>query len=444
MTSIRTFLVVVILSVICLSNFIAALQGYRDSLNAVDQIEEQQLVDKAHTLKVLFSNQTKFPQDIFSEDTLFQVWHQDDLLAKSNNAPESSFSGLDSGFHLKSYDGYRWLLYEVGGREARVHIIVATKHRAYSSLTEEVLIRAILPIIWILPLIGILVWIIVNIGMKPLTQLANRLASRGANDLSPLKTDRYANELLPIISALNGLFGRLAQAFERERRFSADAAHELRTPLSALKINLHNLSKEQKNDKTWQALKRTTDRMGHSIEQLLSLHRVSLDADSSELAQCELHSVVQDVIAELYEGLTLKQQTIELVGAVAEIRASLSSATILLRNLVDNASKYTPDKGTIRVTTGGNNGRSFVRVEDSGPGIPEEEYSRVLERFYRIGGDRNNSNVVGSGLGLSIVSDIVRIHDGQIVFSRSGALGGLAVEVSFSSIVSESSDEVLA
>jgi two-component system sensor histidine kinase QseC len=184
--------------------------------------------------------------------------------------------------------------------------------------------------------------------------------------------------------------------------------------------------------------------MGHSIEQLLSLHRVSLDADSSELAQCELHSVVQDVIAELYEGLTLKQQTIELVGAVAEIRASLSSATILLRNLVDNASKYTPDKGTIRVTTGGHNGRSFVRVEDSGPGIPEEEYSRVLERFYRIGGDRNNSNVVGSGLGLSIVSDIVRIHDGQIVFSRSTALGGLAVEVSFSSIVSESSDEVLA
>ncbi|MBL4898903.1 MAG: hypothetical protein JKX76_04535 [Colwellia sp.] len=440
MTSIRTFLIVAILSVICLSNFIAALQGYRDSLNAVDQIEERQLVDKAHALSVLSAHQSGIPNNIFSEDTLFQVWHQQKLLAKSANSPETLFSGLDEGFHLKSYDGNQWLLYELGKQDAELHIVIATKHRVYSSLTEEVLIRAILPIIWILPIIGILVWVVVNIGTKPMKQLAAKLSSRGVNDFSRLNSGRYATELLPIISSLNGLFSRLSKAFDRERRFSADAAHELRTPLAALKVNLHNLSKEQKDNDTWQALKRTADRMENSIEQLLSLHRVSLDADSSELAVCELYSVAQEVIAEVYDEFAIKQQNIELLGGEAKIRAKYSSIAILLRNLLDNASKYTLDHGAIRVTVNLINRRAVILVEDSGPGVPDEEYARVLERFYRVGGDRSDSNVIGSGLGLSIVSDIVQIHEGQIHLSKSAELGGLAVEVSFLSISGESSD----
>ncbi len=443
MKSIRTFLVIVILSVICLSNFIAALQGYRDSLNAVDQIEEQQLMDKANTLNALFVHQSAIPNSVFSEDTHFQVWQQNRLLAKSSNSPEVLFNDLEEGFHLKSYDGHQWLLYGLGKEDAELTIVVAAKHRAYSSLTEEVLIRAILPIIWILPIIGILVWIVVNIGTKPMKQLANKLSSRGVNDFSPLKNDQYASELLPIISSLNGLFNRLSDAFERERRFSADAAHELRTPLAALKVNLHNLSKDQKDNETCLALKRTADRMEHCIEQLLSLNRVSLEADSSELVVCELHGVAQEIIADIYEELAIKLQNVELVGGEAKMRGRFSSMAILIRNLLDNASKYTPDHGAIRVTVSSTEGRVGLLVEDSGPGIPEEEYSRVFERFYRVGGDRNNSKVIGSGLGLSIVSDIVRIHEGQITLSSSSELGGLAVEVSFPSIDGALDDDAL-
>lgn len=435
MTSIRHFLIIIIISVVCLANFIAALQGYRDSLAVVDRIEEQQLEEKAHALLTLVSDQARVPSNIFDDDTLFQIWQQAVLLAKSNNAPEESFYSQDSGFHLRSYNGHQWLLFRLErrleGQKKNSDIIVATKHRVYSSLTEDVLLRTILPIIWVLPIIGLLVWGIVHIGLKPLRRFAEKLDSRSANDFSVLKRDSYTRELLPIISALNGLFGRLDDAFEREKRFSADAAHELRTPLSALKINLHNLSKEQTDNETLQSLKRTANRMEHSIEQLLALHEVSIDIDDGVAEKINLREAVQDVIVEVYDQLTLKSQEIELMGTDCFIHGRLPSIAILLRNLIDNASKYTPEKGVIHVTVGSQSDQASLLVEDSGPGVPEEEYERVLDRFYRVGGDHNTSNVRGSGLGLSIVSDIVRTHNANIVISKSLALGGLAIKISF-------------
>ena len=430
MTSIRHFLIIIILSVVCLGNFIAALQGYRDSLASIDRIEEQQLEEKAHTLFTLVSHQTNIPSHVFGDDTLFQVWQQAVLLAKSQNAPEASFYSQDAGFHLRSYNGNQWLLYRYEGQKPDIDIIVAAKHRVYSSLTEDVLIRTILPIIWVLPIIGLLVWGVVHIGLKPLRRLAAKLDSRGANDFSVLKRDRYTRELLPIISALNGLFGRLGDAFEREKRFSADAAHELRTPLSALKINLHNLSNEQQDNETLQSLKRTADRMEQSIEQLLALHEVSIDIDGC-VEKINLREAAQDVIVEVYDQLTLKSQAIELIGTDCFIHGRLPSIAILLRNLIDHASKYTPEEGVIHVTVGSQGDQASLLVEDSGPGVPEEEYERVLDRFYRVGGDHNKSDVRGSGLGLSIVSDIVRTHNANIVISRSLALGGLAIKISF-------------
>ena len=156
MTSIRTFLIVVIISVVCVTNFIAALQGYLDSLNAVDRIEEQQLREKAQVLKAIFNERSNLSSDIFAGDTLYQVWRGDQLLAKSTNAPESMFFAEASGFHFKPHAGSQWLLYGADDRIADLHVIVATQHRVYSSLTEDVLIRTILPIIWVLPIIGLL------------------------------------------------------------------------------------------------------------------------------------------------------------------------------------------------------------------------------------------------------------------------------------------------
>jgi len=431
MTSIRNFLIIIILSVVCLTNFIAALQGYRDSLETVDRIEEQQLREKAYTLSTLASQQESIPKNLFGNDALFQVWHQGSLVAQANSTTDQSFYASEPGFHLKGYAGTQWLLYRLELREPERTLIVATRHRVYSSMTEEVLIRTILPIIWILPVIGLLVWGIVNIGLKPLKELAQQLNSRKANDFSKLERDKYTQELMPIVRALNGLFERLNDTFEREKRFSADAAHELRTPLSALKINLHNLSQMQNDNESLESLKRTADRMEHSIEQLLSLHEVSIDVEGRSFEKINLYKSVQEVVVEVYEQIALKKQEIELEGTDCFIQGNPSSIAILLRNVIDNASKYTPDHGNIRVTVEPRDDQAFLLVEDSGPGVQEKEYERVLDRFYRVDGDRHRSSVRGSGLGLSIVSDIARTHDAQIVLSRSSALGGLAIRISF-------------
>jgi len=431
MTSIRKFLIIVILSVVCLTNFIAALQGYRDSLDAVDRIEEQQLKEKAQTLGTLASQQQAIPQNLFGDDALFQVWWGEDLVAQAIDAPDTPFFESEPGFHLKGYAGHQWLLYRLELLEPELTLIVATRHRVYSSLTEEVLIRTILPIIWILPVIGILVWGIVNIGLKPLKELAKHLDSREANDFSRLKANNYAQELTPIVRALNGLFERLNDAFEREKRFSADAAHELRTPLSALKINLHNLSKTQNDNVSIESLKRTADRMEHSIEQLLSSHEVSIDSEARNFERINLYKAIQKIIVELYDQLSMKSQDIGLEGEDCFISGNPSSIAIMLRNLIDNASKYTPDHGSIKVTVGEQDNHAWLLIEDSGPGVDEEEYARVFDRFYRVGGDQNRSKVRGSGLGLSIVSDIAQTHDAQIVLSRSSQMGGLAIKISF-------------
>ncbi len=444
MTSIRTFLVVAILSVICLSNFIAALQGYRDSLNAADKIEEKQLLEKIHMLSALIENKSAIPDRLFRGNILFQVWHHGRLVIKSDNSPETVFHNPDAEFHLKSYGGHQWLVYGKPGEESGFDIIVALERRAYSTLAEGILIRAILPIIWALPIIGILVWFVVNTGMKPLKRLAATLSNKKPNDFSPIKAEHYAGELLPIVDALNGLLHRLSQTFERERRFSADAAHELRTPLSALKINLHNLTQEYGEVETFQAVKRTAERMEHSIEQLLELHRVSFDTDDSQLGICHLNRLAQEVVAEVYDTIAIKQQTIELLGTDVNVRGNALSMHILLRNLIENASKYSPYKGIIHVTMSQQHGCSIILIEDSGPGIPEEEYTRVLERFYRVDGNRKNFGIAGSGLGLSIVSHIIQMSGGQMRFSKSVTLGGLAVEVSLPSTNNESNDEKLA
>jgi two-component system sensor histidine kinase QseC len=312
-------------------------------------------------------------------------------------------------------------------------LIVASKNNIYSALTEEILLKAITPIVWVLPIVGILVFLVVSLGLRPIKRLTGRLVQRSSNDFSALPVNGYPEELEPIVAALNSLFARLAAAFDRERRFSADAAHELRTPLAALKVNLHNLANELGDIDGVTVLKRSTERMEHCIEQLLEIHRTSIAPGNADLQPCDLNGLAREAISQKYELIAARQQTVELKGSRALLLADPNELSVLLRNLIDNASKYTPVNGKICLTTDTKAGATRILIEDSGPGIPDAEFSRVLDRFYRVGGDRHATDVVGSGLGLSIVSAIAQRYQGRIHFSRSAVLGGLALEVIFAS-----------
>jgi two-component system sensor histidine kinase QseC len=431
MKSIRTYLVVIIVSVICLSNFVAALQGYRDSLESADKLVDEQILERFDSLSVLIAKNIEVPQRLYNDNTVFQLWRGSVLEQQSGNSPDTLFADPNGSFHITSYRGHRWRSFGKPIAAGEASLIVASKYNSYSALTEEILLKAIVPIVWVLPIVGLLVLMVINLGLGPIKRLASSLANRETNDFSMLPTDGYPSELETIVSALNSLFFRLAGAFDRERRFSADAAHELRTPLAALKINLHNLAKELGDIDEIDVLKRATDRMEHCIEQLLEIHRTSIDPGKADLQYCDLNKLAREVIAEKYDSISARQQSIELMGGEASLRADPSALSVLLRNLIDNASKYSPQQGRICISTAEKAGNSSILVEDSGPGIPGDDIPRVLDRFYRVGGDRHNTDVPGSGLGLSIVSSIAQRYHGQILFSRSAELGGLAIEVLF-------------
>ncbi|GAB3092580.1 sensor histidine kinase [Aestuariicella hydrocarbonica] len=461
MRSIRTFLVIVLLSCICLVTFLAVLHGYRSSLTEAEELLERQLVDLAQLVAVIDSNHDKPVLEHYSSDIWFQVWSaQLRLEFRSENAPQQRVVELNplagERFHRVSFQGNSWrvVLRQFNAElAAPIWVVVAVREDIYAALTEGIILKSVLPIIWVLPLLGLLIWGVVSVGMHPLNRLANLLGHRKSDDLTPLNREGYPAELLVLVDSTNDLLIRLSEAFEREKRFSADAAHELRTPLAVLKVNLHNLAKNNNLDEgDYRALVSSADRIGSSIEQLLSLYRTSAQERDQALSSVDVAKIARSIVADCYAECLRKDQQIELEAETLNLVSDPIAISTLLRNLVDNAVKYTPEGGRILVTVrrasegavgdlvagdGGDisagNGAVIegvtVQVEDSGPGIPEDRRKRVFDRFYRLGGDQHDSTVQGSGLGLSIVEHIVRLHHGGIALGQSSALGGLCIQV---------------
>lgn len=429
MKSIRRYLIIVLLSTICLVNFLAALHGYTRSIQAGEAVLDRQLNEYTHALTVLVLEGIALPPDLYAGDRIFQVWHQDQLMAASANAPATSLTQFEAGFHTISFEGARWRM-RVNVEKDNTWIIAGQRFDVYTSLIEDMIVRSILPIIWVLPLLGILIWVIVSYGISPLQKLANLLQSRSAANLTALDEDGYPGELSEVVSGINKLMQRLADAFAREQRFAADAAHELRTPLTALRLHLHNLGRELAPDhEVLQTLNLSVERMANSIEQMLALYRLTPEKFYGELESVALKPLFQQIIVDLYNACEAKQQTIALDMDDLYLEGDAFALQLLIKNLIDNASKYSPQGGEIRVTAEAVGEQIQIAVEDSGPGIPAREYQRVFDRFYRVGGDRHSSHVIGSGLGLSIVDHIVRLHQGQIALGRSPQLGGLAVNI---------------
>jgi len=281
-------------------------------------------------------------------------------------------------------------------------------------------------------------------GLKPLTFLTRALKNKKANDLSQL-TISPTKELAPVTATLNELFLRLSLAFEREKQFASDAAHELRTPLSVLKINLHNLQQSfndlilanSGNNSTslqnlpFAELEQSVERMAHVVDQILTLNRTNPEQMFAENTALNLQALLQESISELYPDIASRGHNIELNSELLSISGNRFAIGILMKNLIANAAKYTPDNGKILVSCLQDANNIILRVEDSGPGIAPTEYSRVFDRFYRVGGDSHNSKVLGCGLGLAIVKHIVELHQADISLSTSKTLSGLCVEVRF-------------
>ena len=433
MQSIRGYLIAVTLAAICLVNFIAALHGYDKSMDRADHLLDQQLADAGTLLASLDHQAALIPHTLLGEHRFFQLWQGSSLIAASDNAPQLDAADYSPGYHSATINSARWRLYIAPTTSGRL-LLVGQRHDMYRPLIEALIVDSILPIIWVLPLLGLLIWWIVYSGLRPLRQLAKALAKRKPSELQAFDNQGNPKELAVLVTSINQLFQRLQLAFQREQQFAADAAHELRTPLTALKIDLHNLKQEIGAQPQLLALEESVERMRHSIEQILLLYRINPEQLRDRSRRCELNGLAQQVIIDLYPLAAQRDQNIDLDADDISVSGDPFALSMMLRNLLDNACKYTASGGQVKITIRSVDHQAVICLEDSGKGIAEKDRPRVFDRFYRVDGDRNNSGVVGSGLGLSIVKQIVELHGGQISLDQSPQLGGLLVQVTLPNV----------
>lgn len=427
--SIKGFLVLVICALITLVTFLAAIEGYKQSMQKAEALFDDELKVFAHVL-LSIAPQKPISMSEIQSPFMFQLWQSNQLLLSSQENLTTPMSGLEQGYSEQNFLGKRWRVFHQHHADTDMNVYVAQPSNKRFEVAEQLVLTAVTPIIWAIPLVALFIYFVVRHGLKPLNQLSRTLANKSKDDLTAIEQSNDFVELTPVIETLNSLLLRLHNAFEREQQFTADVAHELRTPISALKINLHNLANTAKVDtQTIDDLDLSIQRMSDVVEQLLMFHRTKAQVISAEFCVIDLHHLVQQTIAENYLQFERKKQTISLDGEACSVMANEFLVSVMIKNILNNACKYTPDGGQIKVTTVANSGYVILRVADSGEGIDREQYERVMQRFVRIN-NKTTHKEIGSGLGLAIVNQIADIHNAGIELSRSD-LGGLAVTITF-------------
>ena len=433
MHSIRRTITLVLISSLILVIFSAAIHGYRAALSMSSRFMDQELTTLLYSVALSNGQQV---EDLGSSELVYQIWRNDKLITDSPNQPDKPLTLGADGFSEQNFDGRRWRVYKQTLTDGTT-VIVGQPLQSRVGLTDALTVSVIMPFIYAVPILALIVFMSVSLGLKPLKLLSSKLSNRQGKDLSPVSLPQVPTEMQPVMDTLNTMLLRLNEAFEREQQFASNAAHELRTPLSVMKINLHNLAKERRDEAgKLQAIQQDTDRMIHVVNQILLLSRTSPEMFHTQLSQVDAFVVAQNVIADLYSKIESKQQEISLEGDSALLMSTEFTLYTLLQNLLANASAYSPQGAAIQVSVLVKDQQVCLVVEDSGPGIAPHERSQVLKRFYRDQKDEKYKST-GSGLGLAIVGQIVTLHHGSIALGDA-SLGGLSVTVSLPLEVTES------
>ncbi len=363
----------------------------------------------------------------------FQLWtKKEGLIIRSNEAPSFPLSVWRKGFSETQISKHLWHVFSLPARTGEYIIHVAQRHDIRQELTDDISKRLIKPLLIGIPVLGIAIWLIIGRSLKSINRLADEITKRKASKLEPLSKDHLPIEIQPLVAAQNQLFVQVAEAFDKERRFTADASHELRTPLAGLLAQAQVAMKTddaQVRQKALTQIEVAVNRMTHLVQQLLTLARIDPSSDFIETQSTNLNAEIHDVITTLEQYAYAKQISLELQEqCVAVIDANAQLINILIRNIIDNAIQYTPNQGRILIRVSKQQNAIVFTAEDSGHGIAEHLYEQVLSRFYRCVETANTTR--GSGLGLSIVKQIAKSHGAQLILSRS-TLGGLKITLTF-------------
>ena len=363
----------------------------------------------------------------------FQLWSKKyGLMLRSDSAPTFAFSSSTNGFSETNVDDHVWHVFSITSSTGEYIIHVGQKEEIRTELTDEISSQLVTQFLIGLPFLGVVIWFIVGLSLKPINRLEKALSKREASFLKPLSTKKLPNEIVPVVNEINNLFVQLERAFEHERRFTADASHELRTPLAGLLTQAHvalRTTDEEVRKQALSRIKQAVNRMTYMVQQLLTFSRIESNTEFLTKQNTMVSREVVHVIAELEPEAHKKQIVMEFVedNAVPVI-VNGPLVAILIRNIIDNAIKYTPAKGNVLITVAGQEKYLQLCVEDSGPGIPPDQYEKSLERFHRCVETANTAK--GTGLGFSIVQRIAAIHNADLILGVS-QFGGLKVTVLF-------------
>ena len=365
-------------------------------------------------------------------DFVIQVWYGKEQV-RSSHPNFNLQKGAATGYSNFSLQSKRWRAYTIVYPDRTVQ--VSQEDAVRRKIATDAALRALLPIAGLYPLSWILVVFGVGRILKPLAEVTQAVTQRDASSLAPLPAERIPTEVEPLITEMNGLILRVRETIDAQRHFMLDAAHELRTPLAALQLQIENLSQSQSQDDLddrIDELKSGIQRASHLVGQLLHMARYGAEKQTIRKS-FDLGQLVKSCIGDFIPIAEKHKIDLGMIqDKSAFIWANADDLRILFNNLLDNAIRYTPEGGRIDVSIVVAGQKAIVEIVDNGPGIPEALLSRVFDRFFRVGGHETE----GSGIGLAIVSAIATQESAEIRLRNRQDRSGLVAAVSFSLYVS--------
>lgn len=419
------------------------LATYFESRHEVEELFDSQLAQAAAVLAFFGTHdqqvsllEHRLQRDIYGhpyeKKVAFQIWRNGKLVLRSANAPQTPMADHDGYSQQHIDNGIPWRVFSMTTDAPHYRIFVGERDDIREELVGEITASSLYPLTLILPLIIFAVWAALGRGLAPLRRIADEVAKRSSHNLEPVVTDDVPAEIRPLTNALNQLFTRVKEAFQREQRFTADAAHELRTPLASIKTQAQVAIRANDTDTRAHALSQIVsgvDRATHLVEQLLTLARVDPEEAFADSELVDLRTLVGESIAMLDGQAMERQLHVELEeGPPAPVRGQRGALGILIHNLIDNAQRYTPAGGKVQVRIDVADDATRLSITDTGPGIDAAERERLFERFYR---GSANQHTPGSGLGLSIVQRIATLHGAEVRFVTPENGNGTRVVVAF-------------
>jgi signal transduction histidine kinase len=430
-SSIRVRLLVSLLALLALAAAAMAAITYRNVLAETESLFDYQLQQMALSLRDQGEIASAQADTLADEqlDFVIQIWTVDGRSIYASRAHSSLPARALLGLATLNVDGRAWRTYSVATRERVIQVAQPVEIR--ERLAARAAWRSVVPLLLMAPVAALVIWWLAALLLSPLGRLATEVRARDAGSLTPLPVAGLPDEVAPLAGALNALLERLRSSLDTQRAFVADAAHELRSPLTALKLQLELLRRAgdaAEREAARDALSEGIGRASRLVEQLLALARAEPDA-TVPIERVDLAAIAQQAIAEMLPFATSRGVDLGLVSTGPTfVLGDPVALGLLARNLVDNAARYSPRGSRVDVSVTGGPAGVRLQVDDAGPGIAEAERERVFDRFYR----RAENSESGSGLGLAIVRSVARSH-GAAVELAEAVQGGLSVLIQFPS-----------